>query len=177
MGAGRPKKDPFRRGTSQEKSVVMTLKDMVKTDSKVYYLLFKYAPEMIPKNTKDHPIKTWEDLKASYKCFENYESEKACPNYFYEENFQRALKWLVGRKNVMELIDVYEKLLEQAKEGNVAAFKAVVDFSKEFFKDQKQSDLMKVLAGVNLDEDEEENRKAEEEYNNLGSDDDFSVGL
>ena len=48
--------DYGRRGTSQEKSVLMSLKDMVKTDGKVYYILWKYAPDLLPKNTLENPF-------------------------------------------------------------------------------------------------------------------------
>ena len=42
-------KDGFAAGksTSQEESILMHLKNMVKTDTKVYYILWKYAPELI----------------------------------------------------------------------------------------------------------------------------------
>ena len=39
-------------GVKQEQSVISVLKDMVKSDVKIYYILFKYAPELLPKNTK-----------------------------------------------------------------------------------------------------------------------------
>ena len=45
-------------GVKQEQSVISVLKDMVKSDVKIYYILFKYAPELLPKNTKKTPIKT-----------------------------------------------------------------------------------------------------------------------
>ena len=80
-------------GVKQEQSVISVLKDMVKSDVKIYYILFKYAPELLTKNTEKTPIKTWEDLKNSYKCYEKFQSEEACRNYMYEENVQKAVKW------------------------------------------------------------------------------------
>ena len=54
--------DYGKRGTSQEKSVLMSLKDMVKTDGKVYYILWKYAPDLLPKNTLDNPINSTDNV-------------------------------------------------------------------------------------------------------------------
>ena len=71
--------DYGRRGTSQEKSVLMSLKDMVKTDGKVYYILWKYAPDLLPKNTLENPIKTFEDLTAAYECIKP--DQRICENY------------------------------------------------------------------------------------------------
>lgn len=138
-------------GVKQEQSVISILKDMVKSDVKIYYILFKYAPELLPKNTEKTPIKTWDDLKRAYKCYEKFQSEEACRNYMYEENVQNAVKWLLERKRNIEMIELYQRYIELARDGNVQAFKAVLEFSEGFFKDSKQSELMKILSGVNLD--------------------------
>ena len=138
-------------GVKQEQSVISVLKDMVKSDVKIYYILFKYAPELLPKNTKKTPIKTWEDLKNSYKCYEKFQSEEACRNYMYEENVQKAVKWLLGRKRNIEMIELYQRYIQLAKDGNVQAFKAVLEFSNGFFEDNGQSELMKILSGFNLE--------------------------
>ena len=140
-----------RPGVKQEQSVISVLKDMVKSDVKIYYILFKYAPELLPKNTEQTPIKTWNDLKSAYKCYEKFQSEEACRNYMYEENVQKAVKWLLGRKRNIEMIELYQEYIDLAKKGNVQAFKAVLEFSEGFFEDSGQSELMKILSGVNLD--------------------------
>lgn len=138
-------------GVKQERSVISVLKDMVKSDVKIYYILFKFAPELLPKNTENTPIKTWDDLKKAYKCYEKFQSEEACRNYMYEENVQKAVKWLLGRKKTIEMIDLYQSYIKLAKDGNVQAFKAVLEFSDKFFDDDGQSELMKILSGVNMD--------------------------
>lgn len=89
--------DYGRRGTSQEKSVLMSLKDVVKTDGKVYYILWKYAPDLLPKNTLENPIKTFEDLTAAYECIKP--DQRICENYLMEENVQKAVKWLRSRQH------------------------------------------------------------------------------
>lgn len=138
-------------GVKQEQSIISVLKDMVKSDVKIYYILFKFAPELLPKNTEKTPIKSWEDLKRAYKCYEKFQSEEACRNYMYEENVQKAVKWLLGRKRTIEMIELYQRYINLAKDGNVQAFKAVLEFSNGFFEDNGQSELMKILSGVNLD--------------------------
>lgn len=69
----------------------------------------------------------------------------------YEENVQKAVKWLLGRKKTIEMIDLYQSYIKLAKDGNVQAFKAVLEFSDKFFDDDGQSELMKILSGVNMD--------------------------
>lgn len=136
------------RGTSQEKSVLMTLKEMIKTDSKAYYVLWKYAPELLPKYTEDNPIKTFEDLKNSYECI-NAE-QRVCENYLMEENVQNAIAWLRGRQHRHKMYELYDKFCKKALDGDVQAFKAVLEFGDKYFKSSKEAELLKVLHGVDL---------------------------
>lgn len=138
-----------QRGVSQEKSVLMTLKDLVKTDTKVYYIMWKYCPELLPKYTKEHPILTFEDLKKAYPSIRA--DERTCQNYLFEKNVMEAVKWLYNRQHIQKMLDLYDKFYEKAMNGDVQAFKAITEFSDKFFKDQGESELLKLLHGVDLD--------------------------
>lgn len=146
--------DYGKRGTSQEKSILMSLKDMVKTDGKVYYILWKYAPDLIPKNTLEHPIKTFEDLTAAYECIKP--DQRICENYLMEENVQKAVKWLRSRQHTQKMFELYDKFCEKATNGDVQAFKAVLEFGDKYFSDTKEAELLKVLHNANLSRDDEE---------------------
>ena len=50
---------------SQEESIFAHIKGMVKTDAKVYFIIWKYAPSLLPNQN----IKTFDDLKTNYKTF------------------------------------------------------------------------------------------------------------
>lgn len=146
--------DYGKRGTSQEKSVLMSLKDMVKTDGKVYYILWKYAPDLLPKNTLENPIKTFDDLTVAYECIKA--DQRICENYLMEENVQKAVKWLRSRQHTQKMFDLYDRLCEKAADGDVQAFKAVLEFGDKYLSDTKEAELLKVLHNVNLNSDDEE---------------------
>lgn len=138
------------RGVAQEKSILMTLKDMVKTDTKAYYIMFLYCPELLPKYSEERPIKTFEDLKKAYSQSIRAE-ERMCKNFLFEENVQKAIMWLKKRQHTQEMISLYDTYLSKAKGGDINAFKAIVDFGDKFFTDDGESDLLKALHGVSLD--------------------------
>lgn len=140
--------DYAKRGTSQEKTVLMTLKDMIKTDSKVYYVLWKYAPDLLPKNTLDNPIKTFEDLVKAYECIKA--DQRMCENYLMEENVQNSIAWLRGRQHKHKMYALYDKFCEKALSGDVQAFKAVLEFGDKYFKGSEEAELLKVIHGVDL---------------------------
>ena len=138
------KKDGYSMGksTSQEQSVLMHLKSMVKTDTKVYYILWKYAPELLP----DKFI-TFDDLKNNFKCFTAGVTEKTAENWLMEENVQTAVKWLLKREHQKKLIELYNIYYDKAK-TDTNAFKAFIDFSNQFFNDDKKSDVLDIIQNI-----------------------------
>ena len=138
------KKDGYATGksTSQEESILMHLKNMVKTDTKVYYILWKYAPELLPQQ-----FKTFDDLKSNYKCFTKGVVEKTAENWLMEENVQTAVKWLLQREHQKKMIELYNIYFDKAK-SDTNAFKAFVDFSNQFFADDKKSDILDIVQNI-----------------------------
>lgn len=134
---------------SHEKSVLAQLKDMVKTDTKVYWILWKFAPDLLPT-----PCKTFADLQSNYVAFKNL-SEDICNRYIYLESVQAAVKWLLKRMDGARMIELYNIYFERAK-SDVQAFKALIDFKKEFFQDEESSELLQILNGANISTDTEE---------------------
>lgn len=145
---GRPKGETENAGRTMQKelSIYNTLKQMINTDTKVYYIMFKYCPEFLQK--KDgHVIKTFEELKSVYAVFNDRHTEEVCEKYLMEERIQTAIRWLLKRLHQKKLVELYEIYFEKAK-NDVQAFRAFQEFSKEFFKDSKQSDLSRLLSKV-----------------------------
>ncbi|MCI1951216.1 MAG: hypothetical protein LKJ50_00525 [Clostridiales bacterium] len=137
------------KSTSQEESILMHLKNMVKTDTKVYYILWKYAPELLPQQ-----FKTFDDLENNYKCFTKGVIEKTAENWLMEENVQTAVKWLLQREHQKKMIELYNIYFDKAK-SDTNAFKAFVDFSNQFFADDKKNGILEIVQGLS-DKDLEE---------------------
>ena len=135
---------------SHEKSVMVTLKEMVRTDSKVYWILWKFCPELL--STK---CETYEDLKKTYAAFRNLD-EDTVNSYIYNEGVQNAVKWLLKRMDGARMIELYNIYYERAK-SDVQAFKALIDFKKEFFSDGESSELLRILGGADVSEDDADN--------------------
>lgn len=138
------KKDGYATGksTSQEQSVLLHLISLVHTQTKAYYILWKYAPELLPAK-----FKTFDDLKNNYKVFTAGVTEKTAENWLMEENVQTAVKWLLKREHQKKLIELYNIYYDRAKE-DTNAFKAFIDFSNQFFADDKKSDVLDIIQNI-----------------------------
>lgn len=145
-------KDGYGTGksTSQEESILVHLKNMVKTDTKVYYILWKYAPQLLPQQ-----FKTFDDLKNNYKCFTKGATEKIAENWLMEENVQTAVKWLLQREHQKKMIELYNIYFDKAK-NDTNAFKAFVEFSNQFFADDKKNGILEIAQKLS-DKDFEDN--------------------
>ena len=138
------------KSTSQEESILVHLKNMVKTDTKVYYILWKYAPQLLPQQ-----FKTFDDLKNNYKCFTKGATEKIAENWLMEENVQTAVKWLLQREHQKKMIELYNIYFDKAK-NDTNAFKAFVEFSNQFFADDKKNGILEIAQKLS-DKDFEDN--------------------
>ena len=130
------------KSTSQEESVLLHLISLVHTQTKAYYILWKYAPELLPAK-----FKTFDDLKNNYKVFTAGVTEKTAENWLMEENVQTAVKWLLKREHQKKLIELYNIYYDRAK-TDTNAFKAFIDFSNQFFADDKKSDVLDIIQNI-----------------------------
>ena len=140
--------------TSQEESVLKHLISLVHTQTKAYYIIWKYAPELLPKQD----IKTFDDLKNSYKTFTAGMTEQICENWLMEENVQTAVKWLLQREHQKKMIELYNIYYDKAK-TDTNAFKAFIDFSNQFFADDKKNGILEIAQGLSdkdLEDDTED---------------------
>lgn len=134
------------QSTKNEKSIYGTLKEIIGTDTKVYYIMFKYCPEFLGKSA-DNPIKTFEDLHNEYACFTDNITEKVCEKYLTEELCQTGITWLMKKLHHKKLVELYNLYFDKAKE-DVQAFKAFQDFSEKFFAETKENDLTTLLSKI-----------------------------
>ena len=124
------------------------LHEMLPTQVKVYYIVWKYAPSLLPKK-----IDTFEELVEEYKGFTKGMDEAQCERWLAEESVQAAVKYLLKRMHAQKLVELYEIYFDKAKE-DVQAFQAFSKFSEKFFEDDGEDELRAVLKEVKLDDAE-----------------------
>lgn len=139
-----------RKNTIEEKSMISALKEITRSDAETYYILWKYAPTLLPQNEK---IKSFEDLTSTYKNLEN-RTEQSFEKALFKEDVQNAIKFLLKRLDGKRDIDLLNKYYELAMGGDVQALKAYLGFKKSFFADDETNELKSILNGVNLDIDD-----------------------
>lgn len=124
------------------------LHEMLPTQTKVYFIVWKYAPTLLPKK-----VDTFEELTTEYKGFTKGMDEAQCERWLAEESVQAAVKYLLKRMHAQKLVELYEIYFDKAKE-DVQAFQAFSKFSEKFFEDDGEDELRAVLKEVRLDDAE-----------------------
>lgn len=155
--ASKGNKSASGKSIATEVSIYQTLKNMINTDTKVYYVMWKFCPEYLKDNETD-PINTFDDLKNRYAVFSDTITEKTCERYLLEQGVQTAVKWLLKRLHQKKQIELYNTYYQKALGGDVQAFKAFEDFSEKFFTEDKESGLAQLLNRVSekdLEDDED----------------------
>ena len=132
----------------KEYSIFAQLKEMLGTDIKVYYVLWKYTPEFLPCDKK---INTFDELKETYTVFKKVHTEEFCSKWLIESVTQTAIKWLLNKTHNIRMTELYYCYFENAKK-DVQSFKAFTDFSEKFFASEKDSELLAMLNGVTEDD-------------------------
>lgn len=131
-----------------EQSLMQKLHEILPTQVKVYYIVWKYAPHILPKK-----VDTFEELTTEYKGFTKGMDEAQCERWLAEESVQTAVKYLLKRMHAQKLVELYEIYFDKAKE-DVQAFQAFSKFSEKFFEDDGEDELRAVLKEVKLDDAE-----------------------
>lgn len=137
-------KDAKGKSTQLEQSLLQKLHEMLPTQVKVYYIVWKYAKHLLPKK-----IDTFEELTSEYKGFTEGMDEAQCERWLAEESVQAAVKYLLKRMHNQKLIELYEIYFDKAK-SDVQAFQAFSKFSENFFKDEGEDELRNILNKTDL---------------------------
>ncbi len=146
------------KSVSKEMSIYRSLKEMIGTDTKVYYIMYLYCPEYL-KDADIKPIKDFEDLKSRYEAFSDTITEDICQRYLLEQGCQAAIRWLLKRLHQSKLVKLYQTYYEKALKGDVQTFKTWQEFSDKFFMEDQENDLTKLLNKIpdkELEEDKED---------------------
>ncbi len=133
-----------------ETSIVSKLYEMTNNKAKSYYICWKYAPDALPNKN----IKTFEELKNTYKYFSDGITEETAKGWEIESNVQACIKYVLKRTHQHKMIELYNLYFEKSKE-DTAAFKMFCQFSNEFFATEKESELLSILKGVNFSDDDD----------------------
>ena len=153
------------KSVSKENSIYRSLKEMLGTDTKVYYIMYKFCPEFL-KDSENEPIKDFDDLKSRYKVFGDNITEKTCEKYLLEQGCQAAIKYVLKRMHQKKLIELYNTYYKKALDGDVQAFKAFQEFSDKFFKEDKENGLTKLLNRISDSDLQQENEDYSYTYDN-----------
>lgn len=137
-------KDAKGKSTQLEQSLLQKLHEMLPTQVKVYYIVWKYAKHLLPKK-----IDTFEELTAEYKGFTEGMDEAKCESWLAEESVQSAVKYLLKRLHNQKLIELYEIYFDKAK-SDVQAFQAFSKFSEKFFEEDGEDELRNILNNTDL---------------------------
>lgn len=139
------KKDTIRSNNGSEKSILSALKDITHSDAESYFIIWKYAPELLPNNEN---IKTFQDLKDNYKNFDT-RTEQSFEKALFKEDVQAGVRYLMKRLDGKRDIDLLNKYYTLAMDGDVQALKAYMDFKKNFFADNETDELKEILNSAN----------------------------
>ena len=139
------------RGTKDEKSMFAELKERLGNDYMTYWVMWKYAPDLLPEKHK-----TFDDFKAHYKAIQNANvSERDCEKWLYYTKVQDTVKWLLKKQKGARMIELYNRWFEMAK-VDANALKEFMKLQDEFFKNDELSELESILRNSDTTEEEEE---------------------
>ncbi|MBR4589128.1 MAG: hypothetical protein IKO36_00575 [Bacteroidaceae bacterium] len=140
-----------KRGTKDERSILAELKEKIGNEHMPYWILWKYAPELLPES---YP--TYDDLKKAYTALGNKKlTERDCDKFLYYQKVQDAVKWLLKKQRGARMIELYNCWYERAKSDS-NALKEFLKLQEEFFKNDELSELENILRNSATSDDEEE---------------------
>lgn len=134
-----------------EKTILSALKDITHSDAEAYFIIWKYAPQLLPSDS----VKTYEDLKNTYKQFEN-RTEQSFEKALFKEDVQAGVRYLLKRLDSKRDTDLLNKYYTLAMDGDVQALKAYMGFKKSFFADNETDELKAILKGVNVSSNDDD---------------------
>lgn len=137
-----------------DKSLLSAVREIVDGNEPVaYYIVWKYAPQLMPDGDS---CSTFEELSKRYDCISK-RPEKSIIKSLYNENAQRAIKYLMERIDVQRSVDILNRYYQMAMDGDTQALKAYMEFKKKFFDETDNSnELEQILHGMSFDTDKNE---------------------
>ena len=139
------------RGTKDERSIVKELAEKIGNEYMAYWVVWKYAPDLLPQR-----FKTFDELYDHYTALQNKKvSEMDCQKFLYYDKVQQAVKWLLKKQRGIRMINLYNKWYEAAQ-VDANALKEFLKLQEIFFKDDELSELESILRKSTVSDDEED---------------------
>lgn len=139
-----------------DKSLLSAVREIVDGNEPIaYYIVWKYAPQFLPDGDN---CDTFDELSKRYDCISK-RTEISIIKSMYNENAQRAIKYILRRIDVQRSVDILNKFYELSMAGDPQALKAYMDFKTKFFAESETTnELEQILHGMsfNSDGDDEE---------------------
>lgn len=139
------------RGTKEEKGIVPALREMLNSDYMAFWIVWKYAPDLLPEK-----FNNFDEFSQHYKAISNKGlTERDCEKFLYIDKVQRAIKWLMGKQKNARMIELYNTWYEAAKK-DANALKEFLKLQDIFLQGEQENELEKILRNVNVDDDEDD---------------------
>lgn len=136
---------PRPKNLGDTSGLVHKIKEMTGCDHLAYYIIWKYAPQLLTKQD----LNTFNDLAGAYACFKN-RNQSGLEAKLTEPTQQDAIKYLLERLHKTKLFELYNLYYKRAQE-DTNAFRAFLEFSKDFF-GAEQNELIDILKGVDIED-------------------------
>ncbi|HSH52426.1 MAG TPA: hypothetical protein VK982_11950 [Bacteroidales bacterium] len=131
---------------ARKKTFMQTLDDITGNRRMSLFVVWYCTPET--------ERESWEKF-ASKNNNKNVSWEYA-EKWLLDADIQSGIKYYMQLQHEQKMRNIYNKMYEQALEGDVNSAKFLVDFAKEWFKESKENELDKLLNGINLEDDKDE---------------------
>ncbi len=96
---------------------------------------------------------SWEEF-TSKNNYKNMDYKYAEENWLLDEGIQKGIKYYMKLQHSEKMKNIYDKMYEQALNGDVQSAKYLIDFAKDYFADDKESELDSLLKGIDIDGEE-----------------------
>lgn len=105
--------------------------------------------------TPEDKREVWEKYSDN-ATFNNVPWKYVEENWLLDDNIQSGIKHYMKLQHHEKMKNIYDKMYEQALNGDVQSAKYLMDFSKDFFANDKKNELDDLLSGIDLEVDDDE---------------------
>ena len=123
--------------------VVAEVKNLL-SPCRAAYVFWRYAPECLDYEATEN---TFSELQANVPDFSKDFTEQQARQWLLEDNVQAAVRKLLQRKNVQQLLDLHETYVRKA-ETDHNSLKALLELNKALFAEGAENKLLALLKDI-----------------------------
>ena len=97
---------------------------------------------------------SWEDF-SNKNNYNKIDYQYVADNWLLDEKIQAGITYYMSLQHHEKVKNIYNKMYEQAINGDVQSAKYLMDFAKDFFAESKKNELDELLSGINLSVEDE----------------------